>query len=185
MARGGIFIDGNLGYPLLESHIVAGWHNFSYFFFIARSLSRLDSNVTVWVATQNHTQTRLSVLFVNWCLCEKFSDYLYTPCCYTARQLSFNLGSSLPSQLTFLLEHQSIPERNGRHQSQNCSMSVLEAEKNLNGFRFITMSLYYTRFILSWVEKAMKLWLSDFAELFVLSGCSHILLVVVVFKYFW
>lgn len=126
-----------------------------------------------------------SVLFVNWCLCEKFSDYLYTPCCYTARQLSFNLGSSLPSQLTFLLEHQSIPERNGRHQSQNCSMSVLEAEKNLNGFRFITMSLYYTRFILGRVEKAMKLWLSDFAELFVLSGCSHILLVVVVFKYFW
>lgn len=129
MAGGGIFIDGNLGYPLLESHIVAGWHNFSYFFFIARSLSRLDSNVTVWVATQNHTRTRLSVLFVNWCLCEKLSVYLYTPCCYTARQLSFNLGSSLPSQLTLLLEDQSIPRRNGRDQSQNCSMSVLEAEK--------------------------------------------------------
>lgn len=42
-----VFVDGNLWYPLLVSYIAEAMSVSNYFFFIARSLSCLDSNVTV------------------------------------------------------------------------------------------------------------------------------------------
>lgn len=114
MAGAGIFVDGDLRYLLLESHIAEA----NTFFLIARSLSCLDSNVTELLLKIVQEPGYLSHLRIGKCLCDKLLVYLYTSCCCAARHLSFNLSSSLPFQLALWLQDQSIPGKNGRDQSE-------------------------------------------------------------------
>lgn len=61
-------------------------------------------------------------------LCENLSVYFCISCCCAAKHLSFNLSSSLLSELTLLLQGPSILGKNGRD-SQKCSVSSVKVDK--------------------------------------------------------
>lgn len=66
-------------------------------------------------------------------LCENLSVYLCISCCYTEKHLSFNLSSSLLSELTLLLQDPSILGKNDRDQSEMQCVKC-EGRQNFSGF---------------------------------------------------
>lgn len=72
-------------------------------------------------------------------LCENLPVYLCISCCCTAKHLSFNLSSSLLSELTLLLQDPSMLGKNDRDQSEMQCVKC-EGRPNFSGFHLALCS---------------------------------------------